>query len=375
MDLLPVPPLDELRRRGSAKWRMHPADVLPMSIAEMDFGLAAPIAAALHAAVDRDDLGYADGFAELADAYAAFADATWGWAPATEHIRPVTDVGVGAVELLRALGVRRVVISSPVYPPFADWVGESGAELVDAPLHGGRLDLDRLDSALGAGGAYLLCNPHNPTGTVHTAAELSALVEMAHAYGVTVLSDEIHAPLALSGAEVTPILTVPGAAEVAIALTSASKTWNLAGLKCALMIAEAPLAPTLDRLPPDSRWRVGILGVAGSVAAFRDGEPWRQRLLSTLDDRRSHFAALAAEHLPELRHTPGAATYLAWLSYDGSGTDLAAAILEHGRVAVEPGERFGAGGAGHIRINLATSRDLIEQAVAGVRAGLDSLAS
>lgn len=376
MTQLPVAPLDVLRQRRSAKWRMNPPDVTPFTVAEMDFAIAEPVADALRAAVERSDVGYADCFEDLADAYAAFARSTWGWQPDPRLMTAVTDVGVGAVELLRALGARRVVLSSPVYAPFFGWVKESNAELVDVPLLEGRLDLDRLDAAFEGGGVYLLCNPQNPTGTVHTAAELEALVALAAAQDVTILSDEIHAPLALPGASVTPLLSIRGAEERAFALVSASKAWNLAGLKCALIIAGSEaLEPVLGRLPPDTRWRVGLLGVIAATAAFRSGGPWRAQLIETLDDRRRHLAQAVAESLPELGFVPPAATYLAWLSCDevGSGVDLTAAALQHGRVAIEEGENFGAGGARHVRINLATSTELLDVAVAGVRAGIDAL--
>jgi cystathionine beta-lyase len=376
MTQLPVSPLDVLRQRGSAKWRMYPPDVTPFTVAEMDFDLAEPVADALRSAIGRSDLGYADGFDDLADAYAGFARSTWGWQPNPGWMTAVTDVGVGVVELLRALGTRRVVLSSPVYPPFFDWVGESNAELVDVPLVEGRLDLDRLGSAFEGGGVYLLCNPQNPTGTVHAADELQALVGLAAAQGVTILSDEIHAPLALPGATVTPILSLPGAEEVAFALASASKTWNLAGLKCALVIAGSEAQEAiLGRLPPDTRWRVGSLGVVASAAAFRFGEPWRARLIETLDDRRRHLVRAVGESLPELDLVPPAATFLAWLSSEhvASGTALVDATLRHGHVALEPGERFGAGGARHVRLNYATSAELLDVAVTGLRAGIDAV--
>ena len=376
MSQLPVPPLEVLRERRSAKWRMYPPDVTPFTVAEMDFDLAEPVADAVRAAVERSDLGYADGFEDLADAYAGFARSTWGWQPNPRWMMAVTDVGVGVVELLRALGTRRVVLSSPVYPPFFDWVGESNAELVDVPLIEGRLDLDRLGSAFEGGGVYLLCNPQNPTGTVHSADELRELVGLAAARGVTILSDEIHAPLALPGAAVTPVLSLPGAEEVAFSFGSASKTWNLAGLKCALVIAGTEAQETiLGRFPPDTRWRVGALGVVASAAAFRSGEPWRARLIETLDDRRRHLVRTVGESLPELGFVPPAATFLAWFSTEhvASGTALADAALQHGRVAVEPGERFGGGGARHVRLNYATSTELLDVAVAGLRAGIDAL--
>jgi cystathionine beta-lyase len=367
---LPVPSLTALRRRQSAKWRMHGPDVLPLSIAEMDFELAAPVVAALQQALADSDAGYAGSTGELAEAYAGFAADVWDWTVDPAQVTAVTDVGVGAVELLRLLSPRRVIISSPVYPPFFDWLAETRTPLVDVPLRldagRWRLDLDRLSATLHAGDAYLLCNPQNPVGTVHSAAELGALVEAAAAAGATILSDEIHAPLALPGSRVTPVLTVPGAGEVAYALVSASKAWNLAGLKCAMVVAGSPSAAArAAALPPDTRWRVGHFGVLASTAAFAAGRPWLAELIATLDQRKSWLAGVLAERLPGLQWIPPQAGYLAWLDCSGigSGSAVAERLLTRARVAVEPGERFGAAGAGHLRLNFATSEEILALAI------------
>lgn len=368
--VLPVPSLDALRRRQSAKWRMHEADVLPLSIAEMDFELAAPVVRVLQRAIADSDTGYVGSASELAEALAGFAAGAWDWTVDPAQVTAVTDVGVGAVELLRSLTPRRVIISSPVYPPFFDWVAETGTPLVDVPLRldAGRwcLDLDRLSATLRAGDAYLLCNPQNPVGTAHSESELRALVEAVAAAGATVLSDEIHAPLALPGTRVTPILTVPGASEVSYALVSASKAWNLAGLKCAMVVTGSPrTAARAAGLPPDTRWRVGHFGVLASTAAFAAGRPWLAELVTTLDQRRSWLAGVLAERLPGLPWIPPQAGYLAWLdcSSIGPGSAVAERLATRARVAVEPGERFGAAGAGHIRLNFATSEEILGLAI------------
>ena len=322
---LPVDPLGALRQRRSAKWRTYPADVLPLTVAEMDFALAGPVAAALREAVGRSDAGYAMAMPDLGDALAGFASRRWNWNPDPAAVTAVTDVGVGVVELLRVLARPgdAVVISPPVYPPFFDWVAEAGARLVEVPLARGpagwRLDLPALEQAFAARpAAYVLCNPHNPVGRVHDAAELAALVRLAQTYQVAVISDEIHGPLVLPGARFTPLLTVPGAAEVAISVLSASKAWNLAGLKCAAVVTAAPrMAAVIDRFPADSRWRIGHFGVIAAVAAFTAGEPWLDQLLATLDappcpargpasPASSHaYLAPAGGHLPRLAQLLG----------------------------------------------------------------------
>ena len=371
---LPVAPLEVLRRRRSAKWQTYPPDVLPLTVAEMDFDLAVPIAESLHEAVQRSDAGYALPVPDLGRALAGFAASRWNWDLDPASVTAVTDVGVGVVETLRALTRPgdAVVISPPVYPPFFDWVTEAGARLLEVPLVGDgagwRLDLPALEAAFATHpAAYVLCNPHNPVGRVHTAGELAALVRLARIYRVAIISDEIHGPLVLPGATFIPLLTVPGAAEVAVSVLSASKAWNLAGLKCAAIVTAAPqMAAVTSRLPADTWWRIGHFGVIAAIAAFTAGEPWLDQLLATLDHRRGLLSDLLRERLPRLTWHPPEATFLAWLNCAALGPDDQARerFLEHGRVALEPGLRFGAAGSGYARLNFATSPGLLDQATA-----------
>ncbi len=371
---LPVNPVDMLRQRRSAKWQTYPAGVLPLTVAEMDFPLAAPVAAALREAVERSDAGYAMAVPGLGRAIAGFAASRWKWDIDPAAVTAVTDVGVGVVELLRILTRPgdAVVISPPVYPPFFDWVSEAGARLLEVPLRhdaaGWRLDLAALEAAFATHpAAYVLCNPHNPVGRVHTAGELAALVRLARMYRVTIVSDEIHGPVVLPGATFTPLLTVPGAAELAVSVLSASKAWNLAGLKCAAVVSASPgMAAVVDRFPADSRWRIGHFGVIASIAAFTAGEPWLDQVLATLGRRRTLLAALLRERLPMISWHPPEATFLAWLDCTALGPDDQARerFLDRGRVALEPGLRFGAIGSGYARLNFATSSDILDQATA-----------
>jgi cystathionine beta-lyase len=370
---LAVPALEQLQLRQSAKWRSYPPDVLPLTVAEMDFGLAPPIAAALRDAVERSDAGYAYPAPRLGEAIAGFAARRWDWQIDPAAVTATTDVGVGAVELLRLLTSPgdTVVVSPPVYPPFFDWVPEAGARLLEVPLTcqdelGWHLDLAGLERAFATHpAAFLLCNPHNPVGRVHSQDELAALVELARHHDVRIISDEIHAPLVLPGASFTPLLSIPGAADIAISLLSTSKAWNLAGLKCAAIVTGSPtMAATVARMAPDTRWRIGHFGVIASIAALTDGEPWLDQLLATLDQRRAQLGELLRDRLPTVSWHPPEASYLAWLNCSGIGPadeprDL---FLERGRVALEPGPRFGAPGDGRVRLNFGTSADILELA-------------
>ncbi|MFN2466602.1 MAG: MalY/PatB family protein [Gaiellaceae bacterium] len=366
--------LGALRRRRSEKWAKHPPDVLPSFLAELDFALAPPIAAVLTEAVENGDLGYAHAGTELGEAFAGFARRRWEWDLEPGAVLAVPDVMVGVAELLRLLTSpgAGVVVNTPVYPPFFSVIAEVGRRVVEVPLLGPdrpeRLPLDGIRDAFAKGAeAMLLCNPHNPTGYVAGRAELLALGEIVESHGGLVLADEIHAPLVLDGARHVPILTLPGgASEAAISLTSATKAWNLAGLKCGLAIARSQrLRAALAALPVDLHDRVGHLGILASVAAFTRAEPWLDELRSYLAETRRWFPGLLAERLPGIGYHPGQATYLAWLDCRalGLGDDPAAHFLARGRVALTSGLAFGALGAGFARLNLGTSRALIEEAV------------
>ncbi|MFF4302993.1 MalY/PatB family protein [Streptomyces sp. NPDC001601] len=363
--------LDRLRCRTSMKWRTYPADVLPVWVAEMDVPLAPAVVRAVTDAMELGDTGYPAGTG-YAEALAAFAAKRWGWdgldVPRTAI---VPDVMLGVVEMLRLVTGPGdpVVVNSPVYPPFYQFVGNMDRRVVEAPLGAdGRIDLDVLEGAfrgLGGGRAgYLLCSPHNPTGTVHTADELTAVTALAERYGVRVVADEIHAPLTAQGVGFVPYLSVPGA-ERGLSLMSASKAWNLAGLKAALALAGPGAAADLARLPEEVSHGPSHVGVIAHTAALTDGTAWLDALLAGLDENRRLLAGLLDRHLPGIRYRPAEATYLAWLDCRalGLGDDPAEVFLERGRVAVNSGLPFGTGGAGHVRFNLATSPEVIAEAV------------
>ncbi len=372
-DLLPVSPLERLRARSSEKWRSYPPDVLPLTVAEMDFDLAGPVRESLQAALNSSDTGYAMPYPELGTSLAGFAGDRWGWDLDPAQVTAVTDVGVGVVELLRLL-IRPgdpVAFSPPVYPPFFEWVPEARGRIVEVPLRldsdGWRLDLEALEAAFAQHPAvYILCNPHNPVGRVHSLEELTALVRLARIHRVPIISDEIHAPLVLPGATFTPLLTIAGAAEIAVAVQSASKAFNLAGLKCAAIVTgSARMRALVEQMPPDARWRIGHFGVLATVAAYNSGRDWLDRLLHTLDARRALLGRLLHERLPHVSWHPPEATFLAWLDCREIGPDSTARdlFLERGRVALEPGLAFGAAGSGFVRLNYATSEEILDQAL------------
>jgi cystathionine beta-lyase len=287
----------------------------------------------------------------------------------------VPDVMIGATELLRLLTDEGgpVVISSPTYNAFFGFLDAIGRRTVDAPLDPeGRLDRDALRTAFheatarGERTAYLLCNPQNPTGTVHSPAELSMLAELANEYGVRVVADEIHAPITYAGGPVfTPFLTVPGG-EQAFSVFSPSKGWNLAGLKSALVMAGSGSLGDLARLHEVHTHGSSHVGAIAHVAAMDDGRGWLAQLTTELDANRALLGGLLSEHLPGVRWRAPDATYLAWLDCRdlGLGDDPAVAFRDRALVALGSGPHYGQeSGRGFARLNLATSPGIIEEAV------------
>ncbi|GAB3874951.1 MalY/PatB family protein [Terrabacter terrigena] len=366
-------PLAQLRReRSSVKWGRYDDDVIPMWIAEMDCTPCPPVVEAVRVAVGRGDTGYAmnQGYIE---AFASFVAAEWGWHVDARSAVGVADVLSGVAHLLRLFTDPGgpVVTSVPAYNAFFEVIEACGRRVVEVPLTPGhRLDLDRLATvfgeltATGEPTAYLLSNPHNPTGTVHTAEELAALAGLADAHGVRVVSDEVHGPLVMPTSTFVPYLMVAGT-ERGLAVTSASKSWNLAGLKAAVVVPGAEAVGDLRRLHPFLTYGASHLGVVAQTAAYRDGREWVHRLVGELDDNRHLLAALVAEHLPGVRLVLPEATFLAWLDLDalGLGPDPALELLRRSRVALSPGPIFGPGNSTCARLNYGTSPDILREAI------------
>lgn len=378
--ILGVPLADLRRDRTSVKWGRYGPDVIPMWIAEMDCAPCPSVVDAVSAAVSRGDTGYAL-TQEYAGELAAFADAEWGWGFDPDTTTRVADVLTGVTHLLGLLTDPGgpVIVSPPVYNAFYEVIEACGRRVVEAPLgpdH--RLDLDGLAgvfaevTARGDRAAYLLSNPHNPTGTVHTPAELAHLARVADEHGVRVVSDEIHGPLVLPTSTFTPYHTVAGT-ERGVTVTSASKAWNLAGLKAAVIVPGTDAVDDVRRLHPWVTFGASHLGVIAQTAAYRDGRDWVHRLVGELDSNRRLLTDLVAEHLPGAGLVVPEATYLAWLDLSGLGLgdDPTGEVLRRARVALSPGPIFGSGGAGHARLNYATSPEVLREAVERIASSLD----
>jgi cystathionine beta-lyase len=365
---------DELRRRRTVKWTLYGPDVLAAWVAEMDFAVAPPIREALHLAVEASALGYAPAdTTEVTSACADFLAASYGWEVSPARVFLVADVlaGIsGALEVFVAPG-SGVVLPTPAYPPFFEIIELGGHRVVEVPLRSGgsgpTLDLEAIGSALRSGaGAVLLCNPQNPTGRVFTADELADLAEVVEHHGGRVIADEVHAPLVYPGSSFVPYAAVSEvAAAHAVTVTSASKAWNIPGVKCAQVIAGSDGDASAWRaLPVHAVPGPTPLGMAASTAAYRDGRVWLRDVVAYLDGNRVRLDELVAAELPGVRYRRPEATYLAWLDCADAGIDDPAGFfLRHAKVALNDGPAFGAGFDSHVRLNFGTTRRLLEKIV------------
>ncbi len=366
-------------QRTSLKWTRYPADVLPMFVAEMDFAVAPEIRRAIVRAVEASDTGYLDGPGPLAGVVADFAKDRWGWEILDEHVHLATDVATGIVESLRVFRPSggRLVLPTPCYPGFFEMLLELNFEVIEIPLldpsgsnAAASLDLESIEREFASEqgtDAFILCNPHNPHGVPFASDELTALARLAAQHDVFVVSDEIHAPLVHGSAVFTPF--APLAAEagaLSATTTSASKGWNLAGAKCSVVVAADERANRLlSTLPPEVATRTSILGLHANISAFTEALDWQQRAVAQIEANQRLLASLLSERLPEIRFTPASAGYLAWLDLRGLalGEHPAERVLQDARVALNDGRHFGAGGAGHARLNLACAPDTIVQGI------------
>jgi cysteine-S-conjugate beta-lyase len=365
--------LERLRRRKSFKWRTHDPDVLPAFVAEMDFDPAEEIKDAIRAALLDGDCGYPH-VGELGDAFAEFAADRLGWSPDPARVFAVPDVMSGICEVIQALTAAGagVVINPPVYAPFFFRLELLGRRVVEAPLRtspdgGYDLDLAAIDAALAQPGvgAYLLCNPHNPLGRVWSAPELAQIADACARRNVPLLVDEIHAPLVLAGSRHVPFHTVEHpAARQAVVFSSASKGWNIPGLKCGIAVAGTPLSAELLH----ARWDALLashLGVLASVAALRSARSWLDAVVAQIDANATALPDLLAQSGLAIGYRKPQASFLAWLDCRplGLGDDPAAVFLDRGRVALSRGPDFGTQGRGFARLNMGTSPALLAEAV------------
>lgn len=367
--------MDRLREIGSLKWTMFPGKIGAF-VAEMDFGCAPAIAKALHESVDDGLFGYLPPAVSeaMSEACAAWQKSRYGWGVPAARVHPLPDVIKGlevAIEQFSAPG-SKIVLPTPAYMPFLSVPPTLGREIIQVPMlvRDGRyeFDLDGLDRAFHDGGGLLiLCNPYNPLGRVFSREELLAVSEVVERNGARVFSDEIHAPLVYPGGQHVPYASVSEvAASHTITSTSASKAWNLPGLKCAqIIISNDADAEVWERIGFMASHGASNPGVIANTAAYSAGADWLAGTVDYLDGNRRLLGDLLAEHLPEIGYTAPEGTYIAWLDARALELEVPPAdfFRERAGVAMTDGSSCGEAGVGFMRFIFATPRPIIEQAV------------
>jgi cystathionine beta-lyase len=373
-----APNLAELQSHRSEKWRGFAADVLPLPVAEMDFPVAQPIRDLLTEMISKSDLGYLGSIPELGQGFAQFAGRRWNWEVDPLQVRAATDVGVAVVEVLRVFTNPgdSILVNSPVYQNFYNWINETKLNLVDVPFertgdesaNPWQINWDGIEKAYAAGlRVHLLCSPHNPLGRVYTKEELLRIVALAKRYDVLVISDEIHAPLTFKGNTFVPMLSLGADAEsVSVTVTAASKGWNIAGLKCAIIVSQNEVINArLATMPMAVHFRASLLGGFATAIAFAEGEIWLDSVIENLDHNRHMLKDLLNSQLPSVRYHIPDNSYLGWLDLEALnlGEDPSVTLLEKGRVAFNAGHIYGKQCSQYVRFNFATSPTIITEAV------------
>lgn len=388
-----VDSLDVLRRRGTLKWTTYDEDVLPLWVAESDFDTCPAVKRAIDAAVERQYFGYEKRDGAVQKALAGFLESQFGWSIDSSWVRLVPDVVKGvavAIDELTPAG-STIILPTPSYHPFfllsdavkrptvtvsMTRVPHPDGDAAGADTQWG-FDFDALEAAFAATdnpagvGAMIVCNPYNPLGRAFSADELHTLVALAAKYNVRLISDEIHAPIVFDGRTHIPLASISEeAARLTVTVLATSKGWNTAGLHCAQMIFTNPADRALmAKVTALRTGEASTLGQVAAEAAYREGTAWLANERAYLESNLDLLATALPEALPGAKFERPEATFLLWVDVSqvpGLDTNPAAKILANARVAVNEGTMFGPEGAGHIRLNFATSREILEQAMAQI---------
>ncbi len=358
---------------GSTKWSRYPAEVLPLWIADMDFAVAPEIIAALRARLEHPVLGYAVAMAELREQIVEDLAARFDWRITADEIvfLPGVEPGFNMALKARLAAGDAVLVQTPMYRPILDAPGHWGLERLDVPLTRGvedyEPDRDAIARALRRARAFLLCNPHNPTGHVYTRDDLAFIAAACEANDALIVSDEIHCDLVFDGRQHVPIASLaPEVARRTITLMSASKTYNIPGLKTAFAIIQDPaLREAFNGARSGMVDSVNLMGLEATLAAYRDAGAWRAAAIDYLQGNRDFLTRELAQLLPEIVYHPPQASFLAWLDCRALnlGPSPQRFFLDDAKLGLYAGEAFGAGYEGFVRLNFGCTRATLAKAV------------
>ena len=366
---------EQMRATRRNKWHRYSDDVLPAWVADMDLAVAEPVQRAMRRLVDQMDYGYGLRVGEetLAAAFAERMATRFNWQVDPSRVQATAEL----IQVLFSCTMAftdpgdGVVVQPPIYPPFLMAIEQTGRRQVDNPLldTGSRfeMDVDNLREVVdGRTKMIYFCNPHNPTGRVFERAELEALAEVVLERDLLVISDEIHADLIYDGKQHIPFETLgPEIAARTITTTSATKSFNIAGLRTALMYfgSDQLRERFYQRIPERLLGQVNIPGIDATVAGWRHGQPWLDEVMQLLAENRERVYRFLASELPEIKSHKPEGTYLAWLDCRALNLQPSpyAYFLEQGKLGFNDGNEFGLNGPTCVRLNFGTSQAILEE--------------
>jgi cystathionine beta-lyase len=362
-------------------------DLLPLWIADMDFRVAEPIIEAIRERLNHPIFGYTMPNVGLIDTICERLERQYDWAVQPEWL--VFTPGVipalnASVKALTCPG-DKVVIHSPVYPPFKGAVTNNRCEtsVSQLILTNGRyeVDLDDFEARLAdpKAKATILCNPHNPGGRVWTRAELEGMAEAACRHDRFIVSDEIHCELMLNGSTHVPVGALSDEiARRSIVCMAPSKTFNLAGLACSVtIIPDEGLRKRFAEAKAGIMGSPNLLGMIAMEAAYRHGDDWLRQVLKYIEGNLEFMCSYFEERIPQIRVMKPEATYLVWLDCRDlrmTPQDLSAFFRDVGKVWLNDGYTFGSGGEGFMRINIACPRATLAEALKRIENAVCGLA-
>lgn len=368
--------VDDLVTQASMKWSRNPGK-LAAFVAEMDFGVAPVITQALHEEIDAARLGYLPPgiIRDMTQATSAFMKKRFGWDVPRARIYPVADV-LAAYDIFLEHFTRpgsALIIPTPAYMPFFTVTALRGRDVIQVPMVTGadgrsEMDLDAIGNALASGAhGVILCNPHNPVGRVYSKPELLAFADVVEAHGGRVFSDEIHAPITFDGHHHLPYASLSETtARHTITAVSASKAWNIPGLKCAQLIASSDQDhAALQEFGPMVSHGAGTPGLVANTVAYNEGHEWLEDVLGYINNNRTRLGELLDEHLPGVGYTPPEGSYIAWLDCRGlpdvtEGASWSEFFMTKAGVALTDGALCGEAGVGHVRMMLSAPTHILE---------------
>lgn len=383
-----------IERRGtgalktdSLKERYGRDDIMGLWVADMDFATPSFITDALKRRMEHPIFGYT---IEPDDYWPSVMD--WlkshhGWHVEREWLTYIPGIvkGIGMVINSFLKEGDKVIVQPPVYHPFRLVPEDNGYEVVYNPLHENAdgtysMDFDNLEHVCDDKCKLLiLSNPHNPAGIVWDVETLRRLAHFCYTHGLLVISDEIHCDMALWGLKHTPFATVSEeAAQCSITFGAPSKTFNIAGIVSSFCVV--PNKQIRDKfygwLTANELNDPGLFAPIATTAAFRHGEQWRQEMLHYIEGNVLFTEDYLKNNIPAIKALRPQASFLVWLDCRGLGLDhdaLNDLFVNHARLALNDGEMFGKEGRGFMRLNVASPRSMLKEALDRLKAAVDAM--